>query len=133
MSFSDEVLKDVREKYKVQINAWVDQASMTELGKVPPFMLEVVPAWVPRFTAEQYLENLEKSTEELELSVRAYNCVKNARIGTVRVLVQKTEDELLRTKNFGRKPINELKEQLSYMGLRLGMSTHDLDELTKTK
>jgi DNA-directed RNA polymerase subunit alpha len=66
-------------------------------------------------------ENLDKSVEELELSVRSYNCLKNANIRTIRELVQKTEAEMLKTKNFGRKSLNEIKEVLHGMGLRLGM------------
>jgi DNA-directed RNA polymerase subunit alpha len=66
-------------------------------------------------------EHLDKSVEELELSVRSYNCLKNANIRTIRELVQKTEPEMLRTKNFGRKSLNEIKEILSSMGLSLGM------------
>jgi len=66
-------------------------------------------------------ENLDKSVEELELSVRSYNCLKNANIRTIRELVQKSEGEMLKTKNFGRKSLNEIKEILSGMGLSLGM------------
>jgi len=66
-------------------------------------------------------ENLDKSVEELELSVRSYNCLKNANIRTIRELVQKTEGEMLKTKNFGRKSLNEIKEILTSMGLGLGM------------
>jgi len=66
-------------------------------------------------------ENLAKSVEELELSVRSYNCLKNANIRTIRELVQKTEAEMLKTKNFGRKSLNEIKEILHSMGLGLGM------------
>jgi DNA-directed RNA polymerase subunit alpha len=66
-------------------------------------------------------ENLDKSVEELELSVRSYNCLKNANIRTIRELVQKTEGEMLKTKNFGRKSLNEIKEILHGMGLGLGM------------
>jgi len=66
-------------------------------------------------------ENLDKSVEELELSVRSYNCLKNANIRTIRELVQKTEAEMLKTKNFGRKSLNEIKEILHTMGLSLGM------------
>jgi len=66
-------------------------------------------------------EHLDKSVEELELSVRSYNCLKNADIRTIRELVQKTEPEMLRTKNFGRKSLNEIKEILQEMGLGLGM------------
>ena len=66
-------------------------------------------------------EHLDKSVEELELSVRSYNCLKNANIRTIRELVLKTEPEMLRTKNFGRKSLNEIKEILESMGLGLGM------------
>ena len=66
-------------------------------------------------------EHLDKSVEELELSVRSYNCLKNANIRTIRELVQRTEAEMLKTKNFGRKSLNEIKEFLSSMGLGLGM------------
>ena len=66
-------------------------------------------------------DNLEKSVEELELSVRSYNCLKNANIETIRELVQKTEGEMLKTKNFGRKSLNEIKDLLTSMGLSLGM------------
>jgi len=74
--------------------------------------------------------NLLKSVEELELSVRSYNCLKNANIKTIADLVQKTEQEMLRTKNFGRKSLNEIKEILTVMGLRLGMRV-DLDALNR--
>jgi DNA-directed RNA polymerase subunit alpha len=66
-------------------------------------------------------ENLNRSVEELELSVRSYNCLKNANIQTIGELVQKSEAEMLKTKNFGRKSLNEIKEILSSMGLGLGM------------
>ena len=61
------------------------------------------------------------SVEELELSVRSYNCLKNADIKTIGELVVKTEAEMLKTKNFGRKSLNEIKEILSEMGLSFGM------------
>jgi DNA-directed RNA polymerase subunit alpha len=66
-------------------------------------------------------EHLDKSVEELELSVRSYNCLKNANIRTIRELVQKSEAEMLKTKNFGRKSLNEIKDILQTMGLGLGM------------
>src|SRR2546425_5749714 len=69
----------------------------------------------------QMNEVLNRSVEELELSVRSYNCLKNANIQTIGELVQKTEAEMLKTKNFGRKSLNEIKEILSSMGLSLGM------------
>ncbi len=69
----------------------------------------------------QFNENLYRSVEELELSVRSANCLKNAEILKIYQLVQKTEAEMLKTKNFGRKSLNEIKEVLSEMGLSLGM------------
>jgi DNA-directed RNA polymerase subunit alpha len=66
-------------------------------------------------------ENLLKNVDELELSVRSANCLKNANIKTIHELIQKTEGEMLRTKNFGRKSLNEIKEVLSTMGLSFGM------------
>jgi DNA-directed RNA polymerase subunit alpha len=62
-----------------------------------------------------------KKVDELELSVRSANCLKNDNIIYIGDLVQKTESEMLRTPNFGRKSLNEIKEVLSQMGLRLGM------------
>ena len=70
---------------------------------------------------QKELTNLCKSVEELELSVRSYNCLKNANIQTIAELVQKTDSEMLRTRNFGRKSLNEIKEILDDMGLHLGM------------
>jgi DNA-directed RNA polymerase subunit alpha len=69
----------------------------------------------------QFNENLYRSVEELELSVRSANCLKNADINKIFQLVSKTEAEMLKTKNFGRKSLNEIKEVLSEMGLSLGM------------
>ena len=69
----------------------------------------------------QMNEVLNRSVDEMELSVRSYNCLKNANIGTIGDLVQKTEAEMLRTKNFGRKSLNEIKEILSGMGFGFGM------------
>ncbi len=71
--------------------------------------------------AEKVAENLKRSVEELELSVRSYNCLKNADIKTIADLVQKTEADMLKTKNFGRKSLNEIKEILTEMGLSFGM------------
>jgi DNA-directed RNA polymerase subunit alpha len=75
-------------------------------------------------------DNLLKNVDELELSVRSYNCLKNANIRTIAELVQKTEQEMLKTKNFGRKSLNEIKEIISKMGLHLGMKI-DLENLGK--
>ncbi len=71
--------------------------------------------------APQFNPNLYRSVEELELSVRSANCLQNASIKYIYELVQKTEAEMLKTKNFGRKSLNEIKDILSEMGLSLGM------------
>lgn len=73
------------------------------------------------------IENLNRSVDELELSVRSYNCLKNANIRTIGDLVQKNEAEMLKTRNFGRKSLNEIKEILSSMGLSLGMNLEGID------
>jgi DNA-directed RNA polymerase subunit alpha len=72
-------------------------------------------------SGSQFNPNLYRSVEELELSVRSANCLQNANIKYIYELVQKTEAEMLKTKNFGRKSLNEIKDILSEMGLSLGM------------
>jgi DNA-directed RNA polymerase subunit alpha len=76
-------------------------------------------------------ENLFRNVDELELSVRASNCLKTANIRTIADLVQKSEAELLKTKNFGKKSLNEIKTILGEMGLHLGMrlDPEELDRL----
>jgi DNA-directed RNA polymerase subunit alpha len=76
----------------------------------------------PTTEDERLLELLNRSVDELELSVRSYNCLKNADIRLIGDLVTKTEAEMLKTKNFGRKSLNEIKDILAEMGLSLGMS-----------
>jgi DNA-directed RNA polymerase subunit alpha len=76
---------------------------------------------------QRLMENLSRSVDELELSVRSYNCLKNANIRTIGELVQKNEAEMLKTRNFGRKSLNEIKEILTLMGLGLGMSLEGLE------
>ena len=66
-------------------------------------------------------ENLFRSVDELELSVRSANCLQNANITLIGELVQRTEQDMLKTKNFGRKSLKEIKEILANMGLSLGM------------
>jgi DNA-directed RNA polymerase subunit alpha len=75
----------------------------------------------PQEEAPALNENLYRSVNELELSVRAANCLRNASIRFIGELVQRTEQEMLKTKNFGRKSLNEIKEILTEMGLQLGM------------
>ena len=76
----------------------------------------------PTTEDERLLETLSRSVDELELSVRSYNCLKNADIKLIGDLVTKTEPEMLKTKNFGRKSLNEIKDILAEMGLSLGMN-----------
>ena len=80
--------------------------------------------------------NLLRKVDELELSVRSANCLKNDNIVYIGDLVQKTEAEMLRTPNFGRKSLNEIKEVLAKMGIHLGMETpgwppENIEELIK--
>jgi len=79
--------------------------------------------------------SLAKSVEELELSVRSYNCLKNANIQTIAELVQKTDSEMLRTRNFGRKSLNEIKEILESMELHLGikLEAEDLKQINQAR
>jgi DNA-directed RNA polymerase subunit alpha len=81
------------------------------------------------------LENLKRSVDELELSVRSYNCLKHANSRNIGELVQKSEAEMLKTRNFGRKSLNEIKEILETLGLTLGMKLDDevLAELAKSE
>jgi DNA-directed RNA polymerase subunit alpha len=74
-------------------------------------------------------ENLFRSVEELELSVRSANCLQNANITLIGELVQRTEQDMLKTKNFGRKSLKEIKEILSNMGLSLGMKIDNWPQL----
>lgn len=75
---------------------------------------------------KQLLDNLNRSVDELELSVRSANCLKHSDIRYIYELVVKTEAEMLKTKNFGRKSLNEIKEILAGMGLSLGMKLEGL-------
>ena len=74
---------------------------------------------------ERLADYFGRSVDELELSVRSYNCLKNAGIRTIGELVQKSESEMLKTKNFGRKSLNEIKDILQSMNLDFGMKIDD--------
>ena len=85
---------------------------------------------MPTATREEPLnENLFKSVEEFELSVRSANCLQNANIQYIGELVQKTESDLLKTKNFGRKSLKEIKDKLSELNLGLGMHIENWPQL----
>ena len=85
------------------------------------FEEEVGPVEVlPELQADRFTEHLNKSVDEMELSVRSYNCLKNANIQTVRDLVVKSESDMIKVKNFGRKSLEEIREILESMGLHFG-------------
>ena len=103
VGFAAKILKD-------QLSIFINFEEMTEMERVEEEE-EELPDIDP---------NLYRSVDELELSVRAANCLKNANIRLIGELVQKSEQEMLKTKNFGRKSLNEIKEVLLMMGLQLG-------------
>ncbi len=88
---------------------------------------------------QEFNDNLYRNVDELELSVRSANCLKNADIKYIGELVQKSEQEILMTKNFGRKSLNEIKEILACMGLKLGIKLdnfpprEDLDRMAQRR
>lgn len=84
----------------------------------------------PVIEKERNNENLYRTVDELELSVRSANCLQNAGIKFIGELVQKTEAEMLKTKNFGRKSLNEIKEILTEMGLGFGVKVEGFDPET---
>ncbi|MBN2569101.1 MAG: DNA-directed RNA polymerase subunit alpha [Deltaproteobacteria bacterium] len=105
----------------------VDYAARTLTAQLEVFIRDDGVEEVEEKTAEekkpkeQVNDNLFKSVDELELSVRSANCLKNAGIRYIGELVQRSEAEMLKTKNFGRKSLNEIREILSEMELNLGM------------
>jgi DNA-directed RNA polymerase subunit alpha len=102
VAFAAKILKE-------QLNIWINFEETEEVYPQPG-------------TEEEPLnENLFRSVEELELSVRSANCLQNANIQLIGELVQRTEQDMLKTKNFGRKSLKEIKEILASMGLSLGM------------
>ncbi|MEH3105929.1 MAG: DNA-directed RNA polymerase subunit alpha [Sphingomonas fennica] len=110
--------------------AMAQPSAATSLSAVPMGSVE------PEGNSNQLNRFLLKKVDELELSVRSANCLKNDNIIYIGDLVQKTEAEMLRTPNFGRKSLNEIKEVLASMGLRLGMEIpgwppENIEELAK--
>ena len=102
-----------------QLALFVHFEDLAPMGAAP--MVGVAAALPEEGDTNQLNRYLLKKVDELELSVRSANCLKNDNIIYIGDLVQKTEAEMLRTPNFGRKSLNEIKEVLSSMGLRLGM------------
>lgn len=120
---------------KLTFEVWTDGSIMPEdavavgskilkdqLSVFLNFVEEPEPVEVAREEIKpEFNPNLYRSVDELELSVRSANCLQNANIKYIYELVQKTEAEMLKTKNFGRKSLNEIKDILGEMGLSLGM------------
>jgi DNA-directed RNA polymerase subunit alpha len=110
-----------------------DQFSlMTNFMESPPPDVEPPEPGVEPVVRTDLNEHLFRSVDELELSVRASNCLKTANIRSIADLVQRTESELLKTKNFGKKSLNEIKTILGEMGLSLGMRL-DPEELERLR
>jgi DNA-directed RNA polymerase subunit alpha len=103
VAFAAKILKE-------QLSIWINFEETDEVSYTAPGAEE-----------EPLNENLFRSVDELELSVRSANCLQNASITLIGELVQKTEQDMLKTKNFGRKSLKEIKEILGTMGLNLGM------------
>ncbi len=112
LAFAAKILKE-----QLQIFINFDEAAIQE---------EVIES-VPQETGPGLNANLYRRVEELELSVRSANCLANANIQFLGELVQRSEGEMLKTKNFGRKSLNEIKEILAEMGLSLGMKIDGFD------
>jgi DNA-directed RNA polymerase subunit alpha len=115
--------------------SWIleDQFNLlTDFTQAPPPPPEVGEEGLEPPLRGELNEHLFRSVDELELSVRASNCLKTANIRTIADLVQRTESELLKTKNFGKKSLNEIKTILGEMGLSLGMRL-DPEELERLR
>src|SRR3546814_9423980 len=110
--------------YEMRISDWSSDVCSSYLAlaaATPSVGVAAAATTEGESDANQINRYLLKKVDELELSVRSANCLKNDNIIYIGDLVQKTEAEMLRTPNFGRKSLNEIKEVLSSMGLRLGM------------
>ena len=131
-------LEDTIRAQQTQVATALDAAS-AELARREEALAQIEPAahtagqgWFRLSALAERVEdelpfnkNLLRKVDELELSVRSANCLKNDNIVYIGDLIQKTEAEMLRTPNFGRKSLNEIKEVLSGMGLHLGMEVED--------
>src|SRR6185295_7929279 len=111
---------------KLTLEVWTDGSvrpddAVAFAAKILKDQLSIFINFEETEEAAKLNENLDKSVDELELSVRSANCLQNANIRYIGELVQKTEAEMLKTKNFGRKSLKEIKEILAEMGLTLGM------------
>jgi DNA-directed RNA polymerase subunit alpha len=116
LGYAARILQDQLQLFVHFDDSQVRMPSSPMIGQAAVPMAEATPA-----DTNQLNRYLLKKVDELELSVRSANCLKNDNIIYIGDLVQKTEAEMLRTPNFGRKSLNEIKEVLASMGLRLGM------------
>jgi len=116
LGYAARILQDQLQLFVHFDESQVRMAAPTMIGTAAAPMAEATPT-----DTNQLNRYLLKKVDELELSVRSANCLKNDNIIYIGDLVQKTEAEMLRTPNFGRKSLNEIKEVLASMGLRLGM------------
>jgi DNA-directed RNA polymerase subunit alpha len=107
-------------------------ALLIDVPQAPPAEIEGAETGAEPVVRREFNEHLFRNVEELELSVRAANCLKTAHIQTIAELVQKTESDLLKTKNFGKKSLNEIKTILEEMGLSLGIRL-DHEELERLR
>lgn len=126
---------------KLSLEIWTNGAVLPEdalalAGKILKEQLQIFinfdeaidePVKVEEKAEPKFNENLYRTVDELELSVRSANCLQNANIKHIGDLVQRTEAEMLKTKNFGRKSLKEIKEILAEMGLSLGMKLDGWD------
>ena len=111
VAFAAKILKE-------QLSIWINFEETEETSYQPALNED-----------EPLNENLFRSVEELELSVRSANCLQNANITLIGELVQRSEQDMLKTKNFGRKSLKEIKEILANMGLALGMKINNWPQL----
>jgi DNA-directed RNA polymerase subunit alpha len=116
LAYAARILQDQLQLFVHFDESQVRMAAPTMIGTAAPMAAEQIAT-----DTNQLNRYLLKKVDELELSVRSANCLKNDNIIYIGDLVQKTEAEMLRTPNFGRKSLNEIKEVLASMGLRLGM------------
>ena len=105
-------------------------ALLVDFPQAPPAEIEGAETGAEAAVGREVNEHLFRNVEELELSARASNCLKTANIRIIADLVQKTESDLLKTKNFGKKSLNEIKTILGAMGLSLGIRL-DPEELER--
>ena len=122
LAYAARILQDQLQLFVHFDDSQVRMAASPMIGQAVPTMGgDMMMGTAPPADSNQLNRYLLKKVDELELSVRSANCLKNDNIIYIGDLVQKTEAEMLRTPNFGRKSLNEIKEVLASMGLRLGM------------